>query len=454
MLKNDTLYIIMSIVFVNDPMPTEGDADTYICLYPSTGLKKCNKDETYLSQMYQTYPHADYYEQYNSSGTRGAPGEFKKYQSSAVRLGLINMYVKIYPGSKTYANDNPYLRIKNFSLIFQQLAQCQDIKILHLEIPSVNKGERQEYLSFIEDYLSTSKLHGNSPTIYVHGESVEKKPPVIEKKSITISAKPKAQTTFKLEFEPNCLNTVMLYEVDFVQGNSTKDDPVGVLQYFPTDPKWDRLITDAKLQHISRTVQDQLTGILGQDNIFPPTDDLFNAFTYLKQDPKVVILGQDPYHGPGQAHGLSFSVKKGINIPPSLRVIYNALENDPDVTFIRPTHGCLTEWAEQGVILLNTALTVEQKKPKSHSSIWAPFTDRLIELLSMKYEGLIFVLWGNDAKKKSSLITGTSHVILEYNHPSPALPGNTFGTTCRHFSLINQHLVKKGKPVIDWNLTS
>jgi uracil-DNA glycosylase len=471
----------MSIEYTDDPMPTTGTPDTYICLFPSIGLKERGQYETYLTEIYNIYPHADYYDQHKLTGTRGVPGEHVIFPNKGGPT-LVNMYIKVYPGSKTYANDNPFKRKHNFDTIFQQLSQksrdvfaCSSIKKLHIEIPSSVASEKQEYLSFLEDFMGTCELHGCKPLIYIHGAHIEKKQQITEKKkpkiSIAVKKPPmKAFTSasspvpvpvpvpvqYKLEFDEDHLNSVVLYEVDFVKGIEAKAKPETetetVLKYFPTDPKWERIVSDTKLQHEAAKVQAKLGDQFGQNNIFPPAEELFNAFAYLRQPPKVVILGQDPYHGPGQAHGLSFSVKKGINVPPSLRNIYNALENDPDVVFSRPKHGHLKSWAEQGVIMLNTSLSVEQKKPKSHLSTWVPFTDRLIELLATKFEGLIFVLWGNDAKSKKTLITGKSHVILEFNHPSPMVRNNTFGKECQHFSQINHHLAKKKKTEIDWRL--
>jgi uracil-DNA glycosylase len=185
--------------------------------------------------------------------------------------------------------------------------------------------------------------------------------------------------------------------------------------------------------------------------IFPPQEQIFTIFNLVSlYEIKVVILGQDPYHGAGEAHGLSFSVPKNIKIPPSLRNIYKALEKDIP-GFQIPPHGCLTEWAQQGVFLLNSFLTVEENKAKSHEKIgWEIFTDSIIQKISDELENVVFLLWGNFAIKKSALIDASKHLVLEFIHPSP-LNGNAF-LSCNHFSKANDYLKSKGKEGIDWQI--
>jgi len=186
--------------------------------------------------------------------------------------------------------------------------------------------------------------------------------------------------------------------------------------------------------------------------VYPPGNLIFNAFNLVPiHEVKAVILGQDPYHGPGQAHGLSFSVPKGTRIPPSLLNVYKALEKDID-GFTRPKHGYLEDWAKQGVFLLNTILTVEHKKPKSHAKAgWTTFTDAVIRKISSECEGVVFMLWGGPAKKKAALIDHDKHLVLEYVHPSP-LAGKTF-PDCTHFSETNAYLKAQGKEPIDWTIS-
>jgi uracil-DNA glycosylase len=184
--------------------------------------------------------------------------------------------------------------------------------------------------------------------------------------------------------------------------------------------------------------------------IFPPGQQIFQAFSLTPVDQlKVVILGQDPYHNPGEAMGLCFSVPEGVKVPPSLNNIYKELRNDLNCEI--PNHGNLTAWARQGVLLLNAFLTVEQNKPLSHSKIgWQLFTDAVISHISDKLEGKVFLLWGNFAKAKSALINPERHLVLTSPHPSP-LAGNGFYNN-HHFSKANDYLKTRKSTGIDWQI--
>ncbi len=185
--------------------------------------------------------------------------------------------------------------------------------------------------------------------------------------------------------------------------------------------------------------------------IFPEMNNIFNAFKYTDyNDVRAVIIGQDPYHGVGQAHGLCFSVKKGIEKPPSLINIFKELESDLGIT--PPNHGELTQWAQNGVMLLNSVLTVREANAGSHRGKgWEIFTDRAISLLNERSEPIVFILWGNYARAKKSLITNDRHLILESAHPSPLSAYNGF-FGCRHFSKCNGFLRSIGKDEIDWRI--
>ena len=185
--------------------------------------------------------------------------------------------------------------------------------------------------------------------------------------------------------------------------------------------------------------------------IFPPGPLIFNAFNKTPFDAlKVVVLGQDPYHNPGEAMGLSFSVPRGVKTPPSLANIYKEIKQSLDIQ--PPNHGDLSAWADQGVLLLNAMLTVEARKPASHQKIgWQTFTDAVIRCISDQKEGVVFLLWGNFARSKKVLIDDTRHFILESAHPSP-LAGNAF-QGCGHFVRTNQLLEKQGKSPINWALS-
>ncbi|MCR3756051.1 MAG: uracil-DNA glycosylase [Sodalis sp. Psp] len=184
--------------------------------------------------------------------------------------------------------------------------------------------------------------------------------------------------------------------------------------------------------------------------IYPPQKDVFNAFRFTELSlVKVVILGQDPYHGPNQAHGLSFSVKPSVLVPPSLVNIYKELTNDIP-GFVVPKHGCLQSWAKQGVMLLNTVLTVEENKAHSHASLgWETFTDKVIEVLNIHRKGIVFLLWGSHAQKKGTIIDPKRHHVLKAPHPSPLSAHRGF-LGCHHFSKANDLLAQQGKQLIDW----
>ena len=184
--------------------------------------------------------------------------------------------------------------------------------------------------------------------------------------------------------------------------------------------------------------------------IYPPKDYIFNALKLTSyRDTKVVIVGQDPYHGEHQAHGLSFSVQKGVKLPPSLQNIYKELESDLSIS--PRSDGDLTGWAKQGVLMLNAVLTVEKDKAASHRNLgWEPMTDYIIKTLNKKEEPVVFILWGNFAKEKASLITNPNHYIIISPHPSPfSAYSGFFGS--KPFSKTNDYLVSKGLTPIDWS---
>jgi uracil-DNA glycosylase len=218
------------------------------------------------------------------------------------------------------------------------------------------------------------------------------------------------------------------------------------------DPGWKEILK----QEFSKPYFLQLVNFLKTEKlagklIYPPGPLIFNAFNTTPFDQvKVVILGQDPYHGPGQAHGLSFSVPNGIAPPPSLINIFKELRTDIGVPI--PSHGNLTHWAEQGVLLLNASLTVRSNEPMSHSKIgWSEFTDTVISKVSALKNNVVFLLWGKFAQEKQALVDETRHGLLKAAHPSPfSADKGFFG--CRHFSKTNEYLVRNGLDPIDWML--
>ncbi|EIM01038.1 uracil-DNA glycosylase [Rhodanobacter sp. 115] len=185
--------------------------------------------------------------------------------------------------------------------------------------------------------------------------------------------------------------------------------------------------------------------------IYPPGPEIFAAFAHTPFDAvRVVILGQDPYHGPGQAHGLCFSVRPGVRPPPSLQNIFKEIARDPGLS--PPDHGCLTPWAERGVLLLNSVLTVEQGRAAAHQGKgWEGFTDAAIDALNREREGIVFLLWGSYAQRKGQLIDRQRHCVLTSVHPSPLSAHRGF-IGCGHFSAANQYLESRGLAPIDWSL--
>ena len=213
---------------------------------------------------------------------------------------------------------------------------------------------------------------------------------------------------------------------------------------------WDLVLAEEFKKEYYLKIRDFLKVEYRTRVIFPSMYDIFNALKYTSyKDTRVVILGQDPYHEVGQAHGLSFSVKKGIKIPPSLVNIYKELNSDIGMEI--PNHGELTSWAKQGVLLLNATLTVREGQANSHQSIgWSIFTDEVIKKLNERNEPLVFILWGGNARSKKKYIKNPNHLVIESAHPSPLSAYNGFFGS-RPFSRANEFLKSHGQSEIDWN---
>lgn len=222
-------------------------------------------------------------------------------------------------------------------------------------------------------------------------------------------------------------------------------------QINPTiEESWKKALADQFNAPYFMSLREFLRKEKAQHTVYPPGREIFAAFNHTPvQDTRVVILGQDPYHGPGQAHGLCFSVPEGVPKPPSLVNILKELHTDLNIP--EPPHGNLTQWARQGVLLLNATLTVRARLAASHQKQgWEIFTDAVIRYLSEHREHLVFILWGNPAGVKASLIDPNKHLILKAAHPSPLSAYKGF-FGCHHFSLTNQYLEKHHLPAIDWN---
>ncbi|MGX5201845.1 uracil-DNA glycosylase [Aliikangiella sp. IMCC44632] len=217
-------------------------------------------------------------------------------------------------------------------------------------------------------------------------------------------------------------------------------------------PIWHKLYQQEAEKAYFKTLQAELKDLqdAGQ-TIYPPAELRFNALQKTAfKDTKVVIIGQDPYHGPNQAHGLSFSVNFGVKVPPSLKNIYKELLHS--LTIQPAEHGNLTHWAEQGVLLLNSVLTVTQGKPQSHQKLgWENFTNSIIETLNQKKQSIVYLLWGKSAQQKQRYIDTKKHKVLTAVHPSPLSAHRGF-IGCEHFKLANQHLEAQNITPIDWQL--
>ena len=214
---------------------------------------------------------------------------------------------------------------------------------------------------------------------------------------------------------------------------------------------WDEALAPLFADERYKKIREFLKSEYSTRVIYPDMYDLYNCFRYTPLDNvKAVILGQDPYHEPNQAHGLCFSVRKGVPLPPSLKNIFKEIEDDLGI--VEPDCGDLTKWARQGVLLLNTTLTVREHAANSHSKCgWAWFTDSVIKTVSDRCENVVFILWGGNARSKAPLIDSKKHLILQCAHPSPLSAYNGF-FGCKFFSKTNNHLTSCGKTPIDWDL--
>ncbi len=215
--------------------------------------------------------------------------------------------------------------------------------------------------------------------------------------------------------------------------------------------EWDTLLAGEFKKDYYLRLRSILANEYKTQTIYPNMYDIFNALKYTSySDVKAVILGQDPYHGPGQAHGLCFSVKKGVEPPPSLKNIFKEIKDELGIE--PPNHGELTAWTKQGVLLLNTVLTVRAGQANSHKGLgWESFTDKVIELLNERNKPMVFLLWGANARQKTTLITNPAHLILSCAHPSPLSAYNGF-FGCGHFKRCNDFLISNGEDPIDWRL--
>lgn len=214
---------------------------------------------------------------------------------------------------------------------------------------------------------------------------------------------------------------------------------------------WNDFLKQEEQEEYYVKLMEKVNEAYTNETVYPPREEMFSCFELCPyQDVKVVIIGQDPYHGVGQAHGLSFSVKPGIKVPPSLKNIYKELKSDLDIDI--PNHGYLVSWAKQGVLMMNTSWTVTEGKAGSHKKFgWAKFTQRVLDILNNYDKPLVFILWGNHAIDAAKGITNPKHLLLKSPHPSPLAGGGFFGT--KPFSQANAFLEKAKRGVIDWQIS-
>lgn len=251
----------------------------------------------------------------------------------------------------------------------------------------------------------------------------------------------------------NCLRVLYLHSSQaFVHMTDSSRSQIDFFNPPPEEVSWKSVLRDEREKEYFKKILSFIETERSRGKIiYPANGDIFNALAFTPfEDVKVVLLGQDPYHGPGQAHGLCFSVRPGVPFPPSLANIFKELS--ADLRIPAPSSGCLENWARQGVLLLNAVLSVEQAKPQSHANIgWEQFTNRVIKEISDRKENVVFLLWGAYAQKKGEIIDSRRHHILNAPHPSPLSASRGF-FGCRHFSRTNEVLRKLGKQEIDWAL--
>lgn len=463
------------------------------------------KLEPQVSALYDKYPHMNIYKDRKATGKKGKPGTIEIKGNGNTERFVISVMSQFYAGSNNFPNDNSQKRQQWFKKALDQISvlnhldsiaidgQMFDSVIFSQTEPGISK-EIQAYIEMIDDFDKTLQLKTGQNQVTINIYNLKNKPDMSGIRPITTVKTPnKVETKTKVESESKAQNQPLsavyvrldnldkdmvlsidnFRHLDIVSSIQTPQTSQELQQHGETQtsksaqgkianepflvsrlpeqiPEWHNIFMDAFIQKQLLAIdKDFADGNI--TDFYPPKELVFNAFqkTPFNQI-KIVILGQDCYHGPGEAMGLSFSVPPTVKVPPSLLNIYKELSTDI-VGYKTPAHGDLTSWAEQGVLLLNSALTVAPKSPGSHLKIWSKLTDRIIELISQKsVNPIIFMLWGLPAKKKQNLINTEKHVILEAAHPSPlaANKGGWFGN--HHFSTANKKLIELNMTPINW----
>jgi len=418
-----------------------------VCVGNCISQKTNPQKEPMIHRIYTQFPEADCYRK-RENGRKDKPGTISVNKSS--NNTIITIFGQYYEGSGTFQNDNKDMRLKWFSSGLSAIANLGLAQYPKLAFYSNidGGGKWSDYQQQIQDMLDTIGLKTERiPEVTIVHPSSSDAPSGEVKKDGLLS-----------------LDAVEIIPVDdlhyFELISQFKRNPDWIYHLYdlPIDPSWSELFSDltvsAELRHVDEQLQQDLKRVGDTKEFYPRPDQIFRAFNLCTmQDAKVVILGQDCYPGNDRgvphACGLSFSVNDGIKVPPSLKNIYKALENDQTLNFKAPEHGNLEKWAKQGVILLNVALTIRAGERGSHLSIWETFSGLIIERISKLRPDIIFVLWGGEAQKREKMIKSPN--VLKYVHPSP-MNGTAF-YQCPNFREINDILAKQGKTPIDWNLT-
>jgi len=409
--------------------------EKYVCCVANAVGRIDPVEEPEITKFFNIFPNA------SGNNEQIVPSAFGSYKiiKSNTDQSVIIFYARLYPGLRIMSNDNPSIRKNKFIEILDSLLQKPVLTSLAFMASQLTP----EYIQLLEDFNKKYLLRHTDADLNI---------------KIYGSAKPCEEylnlSNIFPEDEPPTL-----YEIDFIKIIEPEINELGIdkpttnesatqclATLFPAEKCWAWLFSDQKFQELLLHVDQELGQTLYQDDTFPQPNEIFNAFK-LCQNPKVVILGQDPYPTRGNAHGLAFSVKKGVKIPVSLNQIFTSMKDIDG--FKKPKHGCLESWAKQGVLLLNSGLTVKEGCAGSHVSRWETLTDYIIKRISEHYKKLIFILWGVKAQEKKRLIA-KSHLILEHSHP--AARTGSFGKECKNMEKVNPFLIKEGLEPIDWNL--
>ena len=443
--------------------------EKYICCIACCTEKNINaKKEPNLAKLFLELPYANVYAKHKQTGKKWKPGTFEIMTGDGPNVIVI--FSRMYSGVSCLPGDDEGKRKMWFEKALNSLTTYTDLESIAFDegIGYLDgNGSKEEYNHLISDFSKIYELRNKIKLeigLYSNNDQVNPKKKVFSFK--------KKQNTEKLDnnviqekhlgmVNKPVISELVFYETDFFKYKLKKDDSkkqkqqTSILRSIPFDQSWKWILLDAQASKYLSDVESKLGDVLLEKDTFPVKEEIFEAFNVCPYNKlKVVILGQDPYPTRGNAHGLSFSVKPGVKVPRSLTNIYSAIVNDEGVPdFIKPKHGNLVKWAEQGVLLLNSGLTVKEGSTNCgcHVSIWSKFTDRIIQLISEKTNNVTFVLWGAKAKSKAKLINQSKHMIFEYHHPT-ARNNNTFASSCKHFGEINTYLKSHKRSPIDWSL--